>query len=208
MEHDRKREVLGLLKVRGGATLVEVAEHLAITRQGALRHLEALESAGLVETTAAPEARPGRPRHRYTLTPAADATFPAAHRELAQDLVRFLERDALDRFFEARTARIEAGYRSRMHGGDVRARAEELARLATENGHMAEVVETPGGGIAIRQCHCPIGDVAMESRTPCRHEQEMYGRLLGAEVVRSASIPDSDPACMYEVRSTTATEGR
>ena len=43
----RRESVLAFLKTRGQATLGEVATHLEVSKQGALRHLEALEAAGL-----------------------------------------------------------------------------------------------------------------------------------------------------------------
>ena len=200
VDRDRKQEILAYLKIHAGAPLNDVARHLGVSRQAALRHLESLHRAGLVDFN--PEARraPGRPGHLYHLTPLAATRFPGGHRELAGELVQFVGNDALDRFFAARTARIEAEYASRMQGNDLRSRAVELARLATERGHMAEVVETEDGSIAIRQCHCPIGDVAMESRTPCRHELEMYERLLGAGVARAAFMPDQDSTCTYVIK--------
>ena len=39
---------------------------------------------------------------------------------------------------------------------------------------MAEVVELPEGGLAIRHCNCPIQDVAARTGLPCVNEQQMY----------------------------------
>ena len=43
----RRQTILAFLKTRGPASLGEIAAHLEVSKQGALRHLEALESAGL-----------------------------------------------------------------------------------------------------------------------------------------------------------------
>jgi len=53
-------------------------------------------------------------------------------------------------------------------GLDFEGRVRELAKLATEHGHMAEVVELPEGGLAIRHCNCPIQDVAARTGCPAR----------------------------------------
>jgi len=79
-------------------------------------------------------------------------------------------------------------------------RVRELARLATEHGHMAEVVELPGGGLAIRHCNCPIQDVAARTALPCQNEQQMYERLLGASVERSTWVREAAADCTYQVR--------
>ena len=196
---DRKDEILGLLKAEGQASLAEVAGRLHVTKQAALRHLDRLEVAGVVERIAEPSHRPGRPGNVYRLTAAAGARFPQAHRELAADLVHFLPPKQLERFFTERAARLEAEYAARLDGLDFDERVRELARLATEHGHMAQVVDRPDGSVAIRQCHCPIADVAAETGHPCHHEQAIYERLLGGEVTRTSYIPDADPSCTFVV---------
>jgi predicted ArsR family transcriptional regulator len=198
----RRGTILAFLKSRGHATLAEVAAHLELSKQGTLRHLEALEAAGLATVaSAAPHGR-GRPENVYHLTPAAGEHFPDGHRELAGDLVEFLSAEQLKRFFEARAARLEAEYAPRLAGLDFEARVRELARLATEHGHMAEVVELAEGGLAIRHCNCPIQDVAARTGLPCMSEQQMYERLLGEPVTRSTWMAEADSDCTYQVMET------
>ncbi len=202
---DRKERILLYLKSRASATLGELAADLALSKQGTLRHLEALIGHGLIaRREARPGAGPGRPAHVYQLTAAAAQRFPQRHRELVGELVDFLEDDQLERFFKARAARVEAGYASRLAGLDWNARVRELARLASEHGHMTEVVERTDGSLALRHCNCPIQDVAALTPHPCRHEKEMYGRLLDSDVIRSTWQGNGDSSCTYEI----ANEGK
>jgi predicted ArsR family transcriptional regulator len=196
----RRETILAFLKTRGHASLGDVAAHLEISKQGALRHMEALEGDGLATVAPAEEHRRGRPENVYTLTAAAHAHFPHAHQELASDLVEFLSETQLAQFFERRTARLEAEYAPRLAGLDFEGRVRELAKLATEHGHMAEVVELAGGGLAIRHCNCPIQDVAARTSLPCANEQQMYERLLGAPVTRSTWMREASGDCTYEVK--------
>jgi predicted ArsR family transcriptional regulator len=195
----RRETILAFLKSRGHATLAEIAAHLELSKQGTLRHLEGLEAAGLASMASAASHRRGRPENVYQLTPAAAGHFPDGHRELAGDLVEFLSTEQLKRFFEARAARLEAEYAPRLAGLDFEARVRELARLATEHGHMAEVVELAEGGLAIRHCNCPIQDVAARTGLPCINEQQMYERLLGEPVTRSTWMAEADSDCTYQV---------
>jgi predicted ArsR family transcriptional regulator len=198
---DSRREIiLAFLKTRGHATLGEVAAHLEVSKQAALKHLEALDTDGLTAVAHAQSHGRGRPENVYSLTPAAAEHFPHTHRELAGDFVEFLNEEQLRRFFERRAARLEAEYAPRLAGLDFDARVRELARLATEHGHMAEVVELPGGGLAIRHCNCPIQDVAVRTPLPCQNEQEMYERLLGAPVKRSTWVREAASDCTYQVK--------
>jgi predicted ArsR family transcriptional regulator len=195
----RRETILAFLKTHGQATLGEIAAHLEVSKQGALRHMEALEGLGLATVASVPHGR-GRPENVYTLTPAAGEHFPDGHRQLTGELVEFMSGDKLKEFFERRSARLEAEYASRLAGLDFEARVRELARLATEHGHMAEVVELAGGGLAIRHCNCPIQDVAARTGLPCQNEQQMYQRLLGADIVRSTWMAESANDCTYEMK--------
>src|SRR6202165_3611796 len=170
----RRESILAFLKTRGHATLGEVAAHLEVSKQGALRHLEALEAAGLATVASAQPHGRGRPEHVYKLTAAAGDHFPDGHRQLAGDLAEFLSEEQLKRFFERRAARLEAEYGPRLAGLDFEARVRELAKLATEHGHMAKEGGTPPGGRAIRHCKCPLQDVAARTGLPCQSEQQMY----------------------------------
>ena len=198
---ERKEAILLFLKVRGEASLAELAERMEVTKQGALRHVEGLEERGLIERVPDVQVHdgPGRPEHHYRLTPAAADLFPHAHRQLAAELVDFMESDQLDRFFKARAARLEQEYAPRLAGLDFEARVRELARMASEAGHMTEVMEMPDGKLALKHCNCPIQDVAAKAGHPCRHEQDMYERLLGAEAERTAWMAGSDTNCTYEI---------
>jgi DeoR family transcriptional regulator, suf operon transcriptional repressor len=196
----RRETILAFLKMHGQATLGEIASHLEVSKQGALRHLEALEADGLATVGVAERHGRGRPEHVYKLTAAAGEHFPEGHRELTGQLVEFMSTEQLQRFFAQRAARLEAEFAARLTGLDFDARVHELARLATEHGHMAEVVELEEGGLAIRHCNCPIQDVAARTGLPCQNEQQMYQRLLGTEVRRSTWMPDAADDCTYEMK--------
>ncbi|TMC86583.1 MAG: hypothetical protein E6J06_00300 [Chloroflexi bacterium] len=198
---DSRREVvLAFLKTHGQATLGEIAMHLEVSKQGALRHLDALAGEGLATVAQAEPHGPGRPENVYRLTAAAGDHFPDGHRELTGELVDFMTNEQLKQFFERRAARLEAEYAPRLAGLDFEARVRELARLATEHGHMAEVVDLGEGGLALRHCNCPIQDVAARTGLPCVNEQQMYERLLGADVARTTWMAEAADDCTYVMK--------
>jgi predicted ArsR family transcriptional regulator len=198
---ESKREtILAFLKTRGHATLGEIAERLEVSKQGALRHLDVLLDEGLTTVAPSDAHGRGRPEHVYRLTKAADGHFPDGHRELSGDLVEFLSQAQLREFFDRRAARLEAEYAARLAGLDFDSRVRELARLASEHGHMAEVVELGDGSLAIRHCNCPIQDVAARTGLPCVSEKQMYERLLGTDVVRTSWMAESANDCTYVMK--------
>ena len=192
--------ILAYLKTRGHATLGEIASHLEVSKQGALRHLEGLEASGQVAMAPDSAHGPGRPENVYRLTPVAAANFPDGHRELTGELVEFLSNEQLKQFFEKRAQRLEAEYAPRLAGLDFESRVRELARLASEHGHMAEVVDLGDGALAIRHCNCPIQDVASRTGLPCVNEQQMYERLLGTEVARTTWMAEAADDCTYAIK--------
>jgi len=196
----RRETILAFLKTHGQATLAEIAAHIEVSKQGALRHLEALEASGLATVAPADAHRRGRPEHVYKLTAAAGEHFPDGHRDLTAELVDFMTNEQLKQFFERRAARLEAEYAPRLAGLDFGARVRELARLASEHGHMAEVVELGDGGLAIRHCNCPIQDVAARTGLPCVNEQHMYERLLGTDVARTTWMAEAADDCTYVMK--------
>jgi DeoR family suf operon transcriptional repressor len=196
---DRKQDVLAMLKARGSAGLADIAEHLGVSKQAALRHVEALHAGGLIEVSTDEHRGPGRPGHVYRLTAAAGDHFPSGHRELAGELVEFLDQADLERFFAARARRLEAEYEARLAGLDFAERLRELVRLTSERGHMTELVHGADGGLQLRHCNCPIQDVAARGGHPCRQEQDLYRRLLGAAVVRSSWLGAGDSSCTYDI---------
>ncbi|MDQ6917964.1 MAG: hypothetical protein M3Z98_01265 [Candidatus Dormibacteraeota bacterium] len=197
----RKDAILGFLKASGHASLANVATHLEVSKQGALRHLEALLSEGLVEKCNEPHSGPGRPEHVYQLTAAAADHFPHAHRELAGELVKFMGAAQLERFFAERAARTEAAIAPELAGLTLEQKVKRIGELASAGGHMTEVMDNGDGSFAIRHCNCPIADVAAETGHPCHREQAMYERLLGTSVERTTWLANSDAACTYVVKT-------
>lgn len=198
---ESKREaILAFLKTHGQATLAEIASHLEVSKQGALRHLDMLQEDGLATVAQAEPHGRGRPENVYRLTSAAVGHFPDGHRELTTELIDFMTNEQLKRFFERRAARLEAEYAPRLAGLDFETRVRELAKLATEHGHMAEVVELGDGGLAIRHCNCPIQDIAARTGLPCLNEQQMYERLLGVDVTRTTWMAENADDCTYVMK--------
>jgi DeoR family transcriptional regulator, suf operon transcriptional repressor len=195
----RKDAILGFLKASGQASLADVASHLEVSKQGALRHLEALLAEGLVEKRNETHVGPGRPEHVFRLTAAAAEHFPHAHRELAGELVKFMGAAQLERFFVERAARTEATMAAELAGLTLEQKVKRIGELASASGHMTEVVDNGDGSYAIRHCNCPIGDVAAETGHPCHREQSMYERLLGTPVERTTWLANNDAACTYVI---------
>src|SRR5512137_838616 len=114
-----RRQILDLLKKRGGMTAKDLGEALGITSMAVRRHLSALERDDLI--SAATVRRPmGRPTYVYSLTALADDLFPKNYPQLMIGLLEDIKaldgEEKIDQLFLRREERLYAAYAPRMEG--------------------------------------------------------------------------------------------
>lgn len=197
---DTQQAVLLTLKRLGAATQAQVARGVPFAPATLREHLQSLVARGLVQRRGSRHAKPGRPEVVYALTERGNALFPSRASDVLHELIVYLievgETALLERFFAARVAARRPAALERVRGLTGAARAQEAARILSEEGFMALVggtVEEP----TLRLCHCPIRDVVSITRIPCRYEQELVAELLERPLRRVEYLPDGDPSCSY-----------
>jgi DeoR family suf operon transcriptional repressor len=195
--------MLLLLKKRGEAGADELAAALGITVSAVRQHLARLVEAGLV--TARREARgPGRPPHRYSLSPAGEALFPRFYAELTNELLDYAsdeDADLVDRIFERRRRRRVAQARDRLAGGTFDERVTRLTEILDADGYLAEFERRPDGSYLVTEHNCAILGVAQRYRLACSTEIEFLREALpDASVERVAHMMAGAHVCAYEIR--------
>ncbi len=195
--------ILEHLKRRGTATIPEMGETLGLSVETIRTHLRALGAEGLVERRGRRRKGPGRPEIVYGLAEAADAFFPNQEGALLEEFTRFLEgrgEDGLVRaFFDERMQARLAEVRERLAGLGDEARLDEVARVLSAEGFMAEAVTDEVGNERLRLCHCPVRSLVDVTRAPCRAELAFVREVMGARLKRVSYIPAGDDACCYEL---------
>lgn len=197
---DTQQAVVLALKRLGAATQAEVAREVPFAPATLREHLQSLVARGLVQRRGSRHANPGRPQVVYALTERANALFPSRSGEVLRELIAHLldtgHGALLEAFFEQRVAARRPAALARVRQLTGVARAQEVARILTEEGFMALV-----GGSAtqptLRLCHCPLRDVVSITRIPCRFEQQLIAELLERPLDRLEYLPDGDPSCSY-----------
>ncbi len=196
-----RREILRLIRVRGGMTAQQLATELQITSMGVRRHLLALERDGLVRVQTQRQAA-GRPTYVYQLTAEGYDTFPRNYDLLATQLLdaaRVREGPAkVQDLFSTRMDQLVAQYEPRMRGKDLAGRVAELAKIQDENGYMA-VWEKVDAGYLLKEQNCAIYRVACRFQEACEYEIELFRRLLDAQIERVSHQVKGDTACTYLV---------
>jgi predicted ArsR family transcriptional regulator len=200
-----RRAVLELLKRHGPQTVAKLHELLGLSRVAVRRHLEALESEGLVEQTTRAPGR-GRPAHRYALTDAGNELFPRNYQQLANQLLEAVRAElgpaAVERLFAHRQQALARQYAERTAGRGLPELASELAAIQDENGYMAKWEPAGPDRYLVREHNCAISRVAGANPSACSHELALFRQLAGpdVEVDRISHIQSGDLECAYVLR--------
>jgi len=198
-----KSEILRLLKGNPDTALAEIASRLAISKVAALRHLERLESDGLVGRSYL-AGRVGRPRVIFRLTPAAAPLFPHAYTEFSLCALDFIEhrlgREAVSEMLSRRAGELADRDHARIPSGPLPARVERLARIRTEGGYMAELGPRRSTTVEMLEHNCPILAVAERYPESCEAERRLFESLLRARVTVSHRVVSGDPVCRFVMR--------
>jgi predicted ArsR family transcriptional regulator len=202
---DSKRKIVERLK-RADGTSGELATGLGLTEAAVRQHLDALEGSGFVARSTRPPTGRGRPANVWALTDLARELFPDHHDDLTVDLLDALRRalgeDGLNQVIDARTEAQLAAYRKLIPArGRVRTRVEALARIRTDEGYLAEVVEDTDGALLLVEHHCPICVAASACQNLCRSELQLFRAVLGddVDVERTQHLLAGDRRCAYRV---------
>jgi DeoR family suf operon transcriptional repressor len=197
-----RRALLEDLKEHGEASAEELATRLGVTPSAVRQHLGAMQGDGLIERR---ELRngPGRPKHVYRTGPSAEALFPKAYNDLANELLDHAaaeDPELVERLFERRRRRRTEQARARVAGRPFPEQVAELARILDEDGYLASWEPLPDGRFRIVEHNCAILDVARRYRDACVSEIEFLRRTLpDARIERVAHMMAGQHVCAYEV---------
>jgi predicted ArsR family transcriptional regulator len=193
--------IVHLLKQGGELTAQSIAESLGVTPVAVRKHLEGLQTEGLVLTRRVPIPR-GRPTIAYRLNDAEEPSFPRGCGRIAEELLDelvALDGDAtIGRLIKARADRLSRLYDSRLAAKDLPGRIEELTRLRDAEGYRT-VLEVTNGGFVLREQECPIRGFAERYPEACACEEELLKRALNKGITRSGSLVDGRQTCEYRI---------
>jgi predicted ArsR family transcriptional regulator len=202
-----RRDIVVLLREVGPCSPDQLATHLGASRTGVLQQLRALEAAQLVMRRTERHGV-GRPRHLYDVTPDAQDLFPSNYDGLAASLLTAIEAiggtDLIDEVFEARRRHATGLMQRRLAerlapDAPLSDRVRELATIQDELGYLARIQVDADGTIRLVEHNCAIFEVAREQERACQAELELFGEVLGADLVREHHIAAGDRCCTYRV---------
>jgi DeoR family suf operon transcriptional repressor len=205
-----RRALLVSLKKRGEARAEDLAGDLAITASAVRQQLSGLVTSGFVGHREV-KGTPGRPKHVYSLTAAAEALFPKSYSDLTNEVLAIVEAEdpvLLARVFDRRRDRRIENASSRLAGKRTfAARIAEVTRILDEDGYLADWDALDDGTYRITEHNCAVLGVAQRYGQACSSEIEFLRSVLpDATVERTSHIVAGAHRCAYLV-TPTATRG-
>ncbi len=197
-----RRALLNLLKRRGEVHMEDLATATEMTVSGVRQQLAGLQRDGLVTFREVREG-PGRPRHFYRLTPAADSLFPRAYAELTNELLSYVgeaDPQLIEAVFARRRERRIERARTRLHDLTLDDKVAELTRILDEDGYLAQHRVTGHDEYLVTENNCAVLGVALRYGQACSSEIEFIRAVLPeAEVERVSHIASGAHHCSYRI---------
>jgi predicted ArsR family transcriptional regulator len=198
-----RRKLLVHLKMRGGATIAELASDLGTSGEAVRQQITPLESEGSVDREVLPPVGAGRPAVRFRLTPNGEGLFPKSYDDLTVMLVDVIREElgdeALVRILMRLTdKRVEAFAPRLKKLTSLRQKMNVLRAIYDAEDPFVEVEEIDGGYRLIER-NCPFLNVAMLRPLLCSCTVSVLTRLLEREVVREERFQDGRGCCAFRV---------
>ncbi|KFF17864.1 helix-turn-helix transcriptional regulator [Chryseobacterium sp. JM1] len=196
--------ILMFLKMRGEATSLLISKELAITKEGARKHLLNLAEEGLIRSVTKSEGV-GRPSTYYTLTEKGLSQFPDSHADVTVQILRsvknLLGENALNLLINDREKNTYERYeKALVKAESLEQRLDVLVKVRSEEGYMAEWIKE-GNDYFLIENHCPICAAATECQGFCRAELSNFQNLIGKnyQVERINHILSGGQRCVYKI---------
>ncbi|MGQ9456768.1 MAG: helix-turn-helix transcriptional regulator [Anaerolineae bacterium] len=202
MQTTRQR-ILSVLRERGTASVVDLAEALNVTPVAVRHHLQVLVGEALVVPVHVERyGRPGRPRQLYALTSAARGQFPDSSSTLSELLLAELRASLPAEAWEALLVRLAT------HLIPAEAAPEKDAPLEARFSRAAQYLQSlgigfrwyaePPGGWALRT-ECAPTPEGTPSPWTCDLHRAMLVRLLDVPSERITPVGSVQGGCLYRL---------
>lgn len=212
-ERSTRDRVLRTVLQYGPITAAELGSRLGFTPAAVRRHLDRLETDGLigVKDVAVKRAKAGRPARHYVVDPSAQVRLGNRNGQAAVEAVAMVRelggQAAVEEFAERQAEHQEERYRQKVKAAAAGLeRAEALAEALTQDEYVAftRTVDVSTGTQAMRslqlcQAHCPLVDVAKEVPEICEAETKMFARLLDVDVRRLSTMAAGGHVCTTHI---------
>ena len=204
MEESTRQRVLGAIMAQDATTATQLAHLLGLTPAAVRRHLEALESAGMIRAGGhrGRDSSRGRPAKVFAISDKGRDQFHQAYGELAAQaiaqLVALAGPAGLGSLAKVHFGPIQDAFEAIEASDPSEPRLAALVAALSQAGYSAEATAL-GAGEQLCQHHCPVAEVARIYPELCEVETGLIASMLGSHVQRLATIAHGDGVCTTHV---------
>ncbi|RMG33075.1 MAG: transcriptional regulator [Methanobacteriota archaeon] len=194
-----KQNLIRLLKKKGMLSLAQVAKELGLTKMGVLKHLDSLETSGLVERVYVKKGV-GRPSLHLKLTRRTLNLFPEAYASITCSVLEFIEEklgsEGVLQALRKRKNDLLPAYERLLKGKAFEEKVKTLAKVRDQEGYMVEL-NVLTDSFELLEFNCPIFEVADQYWDACTTEKELFTELLGTEVHSTHRVVAGNNVCRF-----------
>jgi DeoR family suf operon transcriptional repressor len=201
-----KEYILQYLLKQGKATAPKIAKALDISTQATRRHLNDLESEGLIDHHTI-QIKMGRPQNEYYLTDKGRNRFPNRYGEFAvsflDSLAETMGETQVRKVLEKQWERKRNEYAQILNSHSLEERITKLVEIRQQEGYMSEFSYlhqdySQKKQFLITEHNCAIVDVSGSYPQVCEHELEMFASLFpDCTVERTNWLNNGEHRCGY-----------
>ena len=201
----RQQELLKLLlKNKGGLTLDELSEKLAISRNAVRQHVAALENNELVTQGAIRPSR-GRPEQLYVLADAGKEAFPRNYAWFAQLLVESIVQESgaegLRQRLSAMGARVALQLRSQHPNLRTREqKVEKLSGIMEQLGYNTRNASVGSGAPEIEADNCIFHNLAIKNPEICQFDLALLSTFTDSKVEHEECMAKDGNVCRFKFK--------
>ena len=202
--YNTERNLYLLLRRQGPSTLSEISMSLGISKMGALKWINKLESQGKIERKIK-KLDVGRPAFVFSLTPESNIQGDNTGSEkILMDLLNFIKRmqydDIADEFLRQRYERFYSEVFNKFQGKDFSTKLDILRELRERDGYMPEIKQNPSENYNLIEYNCPIYRISSVYPIACELERRLFEDLLGTQVENSHRQTNGKNNCVFSIK--------
>lgn len=200
-----RRAILNAIKLRGSATIAELAAQLEMTGEAVRQQLIQLQKEEWVCTVSQRESdrtHSGRPATHFRLTVAGEHLFPKRYDRLALallDAVGRLDGDRLTQVLEIVAEQEVRFWEARLDGAGFDERIEAIRGVYCNEHPFTEIERMTDGTIQLSERNCPYLNVANSRPGLCNISLHILRRLLFVDVQRIQGMEAGEEKCLFRI---------
>lgn len=163
---DTKSSILESL-LNSDSTVQELARHLKLIEPGVRKHLDYLESIGVVDSTFRQDGV-GRPKKFYRITRTGRSLFPKMYDTMLANIISELAKSDLDgasgvlnKTLSSIASSLAASFQEKNRSLSMEGKVKALEHFLNELGFSSRVTIEKGGEVSILRTDCALYNVAL-----------------------------------------------